>query len=62
MKPTKPRKQGHSAANSASVKGKLLRGIHGILHALQRPFLAAFWWLEKRMARLQDQLESEGAR
>lgn len=39
-------------------KMKLRRMGYGVLHALQRPFLAVFWWLEKRLARLQEQLES----
>jgi hypothetical protein len=28
---------------------------------LQRPFLGVFWFLEQRIARLQDQLASQGA-
>jgi hypothetical protein len=48
-------------SKSALLKTKLQRELYGILHILRAPFLAVFWWLEKRLARLQDHLESEGA-
>jgi len=59
MKLTKPKRKGRAAGNSATLERKLRRAICGVLQTLQRPFLAVFWWLEKRLARLQDQLGSD---
>jgi hypothetical protein len=62
MKQTKPTKKETRSGKSALLKTKLQRELYGILHLLEAPFLAVFWWLEKRLARLQGQLESDGAR
>jgi hypothetical protein len=61
MKQNKPAKKETRSGKSALLKTKLQRELYGILHILRAPFLAVFWWLEKRLARLQDYLESEGA-
>jgi hypothetical protein len=45
---------------SASPKTKLLRARYSILKMLQRPSLGVFWFLEQRIARVQDELASRG--
>jgi hypothetical protein len=54
------RKEGRAPEQSASPKTALLRARYSILKMLQRPFLGAFWFLEQRISRLQDQLASQG--
>jgi len=49
-------KRGRAPEQSAPPKTALLRARYSILKMLQRPFLGAFWFLEQRIARLQDQL------
>jgi hypothetical protein len=58
---TKQKIKGRAPEQSASPNTKLLRARYSILKMLQRPFLGAFWFLEQRIARLQDQLASRGA-
>ena len=53
-------KRGRTPEQSASPNTKLLRARYSILKMLQRPFLGVFWFLEQRIARLQDQLASQG--
>jgi hypothetical protein len=53
-------KRERAPEQSASPNTKLLRARYSILKMLQRPFLGAFWFLEQRIARLQDQLASQG--
>lgn len=51
---------GRTPVKSASPKTKLLQARCSILKMLQRPFLGVFWFLEQRIARVQDQLASQG--
>ena len=53
-------KRERAPEQSASPNTKLLRARYSILKLLQRPFLGVFWFLEQRIARLQDQLTSQG--
>jgi hypothetical protein len=53
-------KRGRAPEQSAPPNTKLLRARYSILKMLQRPFLGAFWFLEQRIARVQDQLSSQG--
>jgi hypothetical protein len=53
-------KRERAPEQSASPKTKLLRARYSILKMLQRPFLGVFWFLEQRIARVQDQLTSQG--
>jgi hypothetical protein len=53
-------KRGRTPEQSASPNTKLLRARYSILKMLQRPFLSVFWYLEQRIARVQDQLASRG--
>jgi len=54
------RKRERAPESSASPNIRLLWARYSILKMLQRPFLGAFWFLEQRIARLQDQLASQG--
>ena len=54
-------KRERAPEQSASPKTTLLQARYSILKMLQRPFLGAFWFLEQRIARVQDQLASRGA-
>jgi hypothetical protein len=54
-------KRRERAHENAPPNTKLLRARYSILKMLQRPFLGAFWFLEQRIARVQDQLASQGA-
>jgi hypothetical protein len=54
------RKRERVPEQNASPNTRLLRVRYSILRMLQRPFLGAFWFLEQRIARLQDQLASQG--
>jgi hypothetical protein len=47
------KKPGELAGNTGQAKLVLK---YTILKALQRPFLASFWFLEQRMGRLRDQI------
>jgi len=53
-------KRERAPEQSAPPKAKLLRARYSILKMLQRPFLGAFWFLEQRIACVQDQLTSQG--
>jgi hypothetical protein len=58
---TKQKIKGRAPEQSAPQNTKLLRARYSILKMLQRPFLGAFWFLEQRISRVQDQLASQGA-
>jgi hypothetical protein len=53
-------KRERAPEQSASPNTKLLRARYSILKMLQRPFLGAFWFLEQRISRVQDQIASQG--
>jgi hypothetical protein len=53
-------KRGRAPEQSAPPNTKLLQARYSILKMLQRPFLGAFWFLEQRISRVQDQLASQG--
>jgi hypothetical protein len=52
------KKPGAPAGNTGQAK--LLKLKYSILKALQRSFLGAFWRLEQRIARVQDELANRG--
>jgi hypothetical protein len=58
MKQTKLKRK-RAPGQSASPKTKLLRVRYSILKVLQHPFLAGFWNLEQRLARLQEKLTEQ---
>ena len=58
---TKRKKKG-APGKSAPIKTKLLEAKYSILRMLQTPFLGAFWVIEKRLNRLDNELYPKGVR